>query len=69
MFTTNETSHNGVPAQVKHEPQLLHVHPVHVKTQTLNIAKTQHANSATGKLDPHVTNMSNYTNQRILEMK
>ena len=28
-----------VPAQVKEEPQRLHIHPVHVKTQTLNIVE------------------------------
>ena len=28
-----------VPEQVEQEPQLLHDHPVHVKTQTLNIAE------------------------------
>ena len=29
-----------VPAQVKQEPQLLHSHPIHDKTQTLNIVET-----------------------------
>ena len=32
-----------VPKQVNQEPQLLHQYPVHIKTQTLNITETQHA--------------------------
>ena len=36
-----------VPTQVKQEPQLLHIHPVHGKTQTLNIAEnTTHTHSS-----------------------
>ena len=47
-----------VPEQVKQEPQLLHTNPVHVKTQTLNIAEdtTHKLNSRKNrpKCDQHI---------------
>ena len=53
---------------MKQEPQLLHSHSVQDKTQTLNIVETQHTNTAARKPDPHMTNTSNHTSQRIPEI-
>ena len=41
-----------VPEQVRQEPQPLYVHPVHVKTQTLNIAKNTIRKLSSRKTQP-----------------